>query len=172
MELLILEGPMPAPSEFTPAPFGSAIQRSGNGRPVYQLSIYAESKVGKLHELLKMLAAHEVHVMAMCTLDTTDSAIVRLVVDYTEKAHEIFVKNNLAFDQVEVVAVEVQTEQQLKLVTAALVEAEINIHYIYPFIMRPSGRSGLVLRLDDNELAMEVLRLRQIRVLTEEDIAR
>lgn len=137
-----------------------------------QLSIYAENKVGRFNDMIRMFSNNDVHIMAMCTLDTTDSGLIRLLVDYPEKAFALLITNNFSFNVVEVIGIEIETEQHIKRVTGALTEAEINIHYIYPFIMRPNGRSGLVLRLEDLDLASDVLTRHGIKVLTEEDIAR
>ncbi len=148
------------------------ITQSGRFSPVIQLSIYSENKVGRLNELCGILGANKIHGVALTSVDSTDSSIVRIIVDYTEAACALLEENNFTYNASEVVAVEMATEASLKAVTSALVEAEINIHYIYPFLMRPSGRCGLVMRLEDNDLAMDVLRQRQVTVLSQDDIAR
>ena len=70
------------------------------------------------------------------------------------------------------VAVELDSEADIAKVTLALVQAEINIHYTYPFVTRPNNRSALAISLEDNELASETLRRHQINVLSQNDIAR
>lgn len=147
-------------------------QKKGPFTPVRQFSIYAENKVGRLNEIISVLSANQVHIMALSSVDSTDSTIIRIIVDYFEQAATLLEENNFPFNTVEVIAVEINSEENLKRVTSCLVEAEINLHYIYPFLMRPYGRSGLVLRLEDNELAIEVLRRHQVNVLSQEDIAR
>ena len=56
------------------------------------------------------------------------------------------------------IAVELNSEADIVRVTSALVQAEINIHYIYPFVSRPNSRSALAISLEDNDLASETLR--------------
>lgn len=147
-------------------------QKKNTFTPVKQFSIYAENKVGRLNDVLSILSANDVHIMALSSVDTIDSSIIRVVVDYFEQAAALLEENNFPFTISEIIAVELNTEEQLKKVTCALVEAEINIHYIYPFLMRPYGKSGLVIRLEDNELAISVLRQHQVNILSQEDIAR
>ena len=72
----------------------------------------------------------------------------------------------------QVVAIELQSEAQLKDVTGVLLKAEINIHYVYPFLFRPNGRYGLVVRTEAQELAASVLSSHGITVLSRNDIAR
>lgn len=147
-------------------------QKNNTFTPVKQFSIYTENKVGRLNEVISILSSHDVHIMAISSVDTIDCSIIRLIVDYFEQAAALLEENNFPFSVAEIVAVELNTEEQLKKVTCALVEAEINIHYIYPFLIRPYSKSGLVIRLEDNELAISVLKQHQVTVLSQEDIAR
>ena len=140
--------------------------------PIQQFSIYSENKVGRLNELIGVLSANKIHIIALSSVDSTDSSLIRLIVDYFEQAAALLEENNFAFSTDEIVGVEIDTEAELKTVTCALVAAEINIHYIYPFLMRPHGKTGIVLRLEDNDLAIEVLKQHQVEVLSQEDIAR
>lgn len=144
----------------------------GRFEPVIQFSIHADNKVGRLNEIIGLLAVHEVHVIAISVLDTTDSSIIRLIVDYPEEAQKLLIEHQFSFVQSELIAVELQDQSDLKIVTCALVQAEINIHYIYPFLVRPQGRYALAIRLEDNELAADTLRRNQLRVIGQNDIAR
>ena len=63
-------------------------QDPGSFHPVTQFSIHADNKVGRLNEIIRLLSIHKVHVAALSILDTTDSAIVRLIVDYPEEAQK------------------------------------------------------------------------------------
>lgn len=141
-------------------------------RYLKQFSIFADNKVGRLNEIFISLAKLDIHVMAICSVDTTDSSIVRLLLDYWEPGRDYFNQAGLAYSLCEVVAVELDTEADLRRVTCALVQAEINIHYTYPLLSRPQGKCGLVLRLEDNELGCDVLAQSGVKVLDQDDIAR
>lgn len=146
--------------------------RSRGPEPVHQFSVFADNKVGRLNDIIMMLAAQDIHIMSLCTVDTTDDSIIRLIVDYWEQAKNLFDERGFAYSLSEVIVVEVLTEQQIREVTCALVQAEINIHYIYPLLTRPQGKSGLVIRLEDNELAADILRQKGLQVLDHSEIAR
>lgn len=148
------------------------LQHSGSYRPVIQFSVHADNKVGRLNELISLLAVHEVHIMALSILDTTDSSIIRLIVDYPEEAKNLLVEHNFSYVQSGLIAVEMEDESALKLVTSALVQAEINIHYVYPFLVRPRGCYALALSLEDNDLAAETLQRHQLKIIGQNDIAR
>lgn len=140
--------------------------------PVKQFSVFAENRVGRLHDVTALLKQHNVHVMAITVLDTTDSAIVRFIADDPEKARELLINNDYPYVECDVLAVEINDESQLKGVLSALYEAEINIHYIYSFIKRPDGRCGLAINAEDEDIAAQSLSKRGFRVLTQRDIAR
>jgi hypothetical protein len=113
-----------------------------------------------------------VHIMALTVLDTTDSAIVRVVVDDPDKARELMINNDFPYTECDVLAVEISDESDLKQVLAALLEAEINIHYVYSFIKRPEGRAALAINAEDTDVAAQTLNHRGFRVLTQRDISR
>lgn len=140
--------------------------------PVKQFSVFIENRVGRLHELTAMLAQHNIHIMAMSTLDTTDCSIDRMVVDDPDRARELLAANNFFFTECDVLAVEISDESKLQLVFKALYETEMNIHYVYSFVSRPRGKCGIVLHVEDLDLAMQALNTRGMKVLTQRDIAR
>ncbi|MFI5357309.1 MAG: acetolactate synthase [Opitutales bacterium] len=140
--------------------------------PVKQFSVFAENRVGRLYDLTKLFKDHNVHIMAITVLDTTDSAILRVIVDDPEKARDLMVTNGFPYTECPVLAVEILDESQLKNVLAALLEAEINIHYVYSFLKRPEGRTALAINVEDGDIAAQALNVCGFRVLTQRDISR
>lgn len=148
------------------------MRRPGAFRPVIQFSIHADNKVGRLNQIIGLFSVHEVHIMALSILDTTDSSIIRIIVDYPEEAQKLLIEHQFSFVQSELLAVELASEADIKKVTSALVQAEINIHYTYPFVARPNDRSALAISLEDNDLAAETISLHQLKIIGQDDIAR
>lgn len=140
--------------------------------PVKQFSVFSENRVGRLYALTALFKEHNVHIMAVTVIDTTDSAIVRVIVDDPGKARELMVNNDFPYTEGDVLAVEITDESQLKGVLAALVEAEINVRYVYSFIKRPAGRAALAISSEDTDVAAQALNQRGFSVLTQRDIAR
>lgn len=140
--------------------------------PVKQFSVFAENSLGRLYDLTSLLRDNNVHVMGITVLDTTDSAVVRFIVDDPDRARELMVNNDFPYVECVVLAVEITDESQLTGVLAALFEAEINIHYVYSFIKRPEGRCAIAINAEDDDVAAQALSKRGFRVLTQHDIAR
>ncbi len=148
--------------------FATAIARD----PVKQFSVFAENRVGRLYDLSQVLQTHDVHILALTVLDTTDSAIFRMVVDDPDQARELMINNDFPFTETTVLAIEFNGEHCVKNVLGALLEAEINIHYVYSFLIRPMDKPGLVISAEDIDVAAQALNNSGFRVLTQADISR
>lgn len=122
--------------------------------------------------MINLLGSHDIQVIALTTQDTTDCTILRIIVNYPEKARELLDKEGYSFTSSEMIGVEIDDATKLREVLYALLEAELNIHYIYSFIIRPHGKSALAIHLEDNELATAALEQHHLRVLKQTDIAR
>src|SRR5437879_10259113 len=106
---------------------------------VVQFSVFTSNRLGRLHDLVRLLAARGVHILGLMVLDTTDSAIIRLVVDDPEKARKLLVRESFPFTESSLVVVEVNATE-LKRFMAALLEAELNINYLYSLLPHPQGK--------------------------------
>ena len=139
---------------------------------VKQFSVFTANRLGRLHDITQLFGARGVHILAVMVLDTTDSAILRLVVDDPERAREQLHEHGFAFTESELLVVEIAAATRLNELMAALLEAELNIYYLYSFIPHPQGKSLLALSMEDNEMAEQVLTRHQFRVLRQMDISR
>ena len=138
---------------------------------VVQFSVFTPNRLGRLHDLIRLLSARNVHVLALMVLDTTDSAIIRLVVDDPDRARDLLVQEGFPFTESYILTVEVQSTDLSRLMSA-LLEAELNINYLYSFIPHPQGKSIVALSMEDNDLAEQVLKRHQFRTLRQSDISR
>ena len=144
----------------------------GSFIPVKQLSIHVDNRAGRLNEIIELLKNNNIHIIGISILDTTDSSLIRLILNYPEETEKILKSNNLSFVVNEIIVVEINSESDLNKVSKALVQAEINIHYMYSFIARPNGLPVLAISLEDNDLASETLKRHQLKILGQSDIAR
>src|SRR3989338_863039 len=76
------------------------------GPLVRQFSIFLENKCGRLLDFIRIFGESNIHVLGLSVVDTTDSAVVRLVVDDPDKADEIFYKNNIPFSDTDLIVIE------------------------------------------------------------------
>ena len=144
-----------------------------DGPLVKQFSVFLANKVGAMHDVLKLLNAHDCHVIAMSVSESTDSAIARLIVSDPEGVEKLFRQNNIAFGACHVVVVEMrEVAVELPKLFAALFMAEVNVHFTYPLLMRPRTHAALALHVDDNDCAISVLSGAGFHMLSQTDISR
>ena len=145
--------------------------RSRDWPSIRQFSVFLENRVGQLSDLVRRFENTKIRIVALSIVDSVDCAIVRLVLSHPEQGKEILEQAKLALTESDLVGVEFpKIEQPLLAVCSALLQAEINIHYAYPMLIHPHGRTAIALHVDNHEAAVETLRQREFRVLTESDL--
>ena len=126
-----------------------------------------------MHDVLKLLNAHNCHVIALSVSESTDAAIARLVVSDPGDVEQLFKQNNIAFGTCHVVVVEMhEVASELSKLFASLFMAEVNVHFTYPLLMRPRGQAALAIHVDDNECASSVLSGAGFTLLSQSEISR
>jgi hypothetical protein len=145
--------------------------RGGRRELVRQFSVFTPNRLGRLHDLVGSLARKNVHVLGLMVLDTTDSAIIRLVVDDPDGARELLVREGFPFTESTLVVVEADATDLSRLM-AALLQAELNVNYLYTFIPHPQGKSLIAFSMEDNEMGEQALRRQQFRTLRQSDVSR
>lgn len=147
-------------------------EATGNSR-VTQFSIFLANKVGALLDVVKLLNARDVLVLALTVQDSADTAIVRIVVSDPDTVQDLFVENQVAYSVCDLVVVELsEGANELGRLLAALLAAECNIFGSYALLTRPRGKAALALHVEDNECAASVLNAHQFRILGQSDISR
>jgi len=143
------------------------------GPLVRQFSVFLPNKVGAMLEIVKLLNAHDTHVVALSVSESSDSAIARIVASDPEQVEQLFHQHNIPFGICEVVVVEIrEVASQLAELLAALLMAEVNVHFTYPLLTRPRGLAALALHVDDTECASSVLTGQGFKLLSQSDISR
>jgi hypothetical protein len=144
-----------------------------DGPLVKQFSIFLPNKVGAMMDVVKLLQTHSAHVVAMSISESTDSAIARIMVSDPDGVEQLFRENNVAFGVCSMVVVELrEVATQLGKLLAALLMAEVNVHFTYPLLTRPRGFAALALHVDDNDCASSVLMGEGFKLLSQTDISR
>ena len=152
---------------------GAQVRETTSGPTVKQFSVFLLNKVGALLEIIRLLNESQVHVIGLNSQDSTDSALVRIIVSDPEAVEQIFDLHEVAYSVSEVLVVEMrEVAVDLKKLLSCLLMAEVNIQVCYPLLLRPHGRSALALHLDDVECARSVLGGRGFTVLNQTDLSR
>ncbi len=143
------------------------------GTPVRQISVFLNNRVGALLSLIKLLRDHHIAVLGLSLQDNTELAIVRLIVSDPESAGLLFIEKGIPHAVCRVTVVELrETESSLLQVLASLLEAEINVAFSYPLLVRPTEYPLLVLHIDSPTFSASVLTNAGFKVMLQEDLSR
>lgn len=136
-----------------------------------QFAVFMENRVGRLHELLRHLESHELRVVALSIANSVDCAVVRVMLNDTDRGRELFRLSNFAVSESDVVGVVLPEDPQPYLkICMALLQAELNIHYTYPLHFRKRGRGTIALYVDDVDLALRTLSEKGLQLISEDDL--
>lgn len=72
---------------------------------VNQISIFLENKYGKLCEILELLSAANIRIIAATVADTSEYGILRIIVSDPERAYEVLKNNNVSANLTDVLAI-------------------------------------------------------------------
>jgi hypothetical protein len=138
---------------------------------IKQLSIFVENREGTLVNVTDAIAAAGVDIRAMSVADTKDFGIFRLIVTDYDKAKASLEEAGCFVSITEVVGVAVDDQPgALAKVVKVLAENKINIEYMYAFITVSKQYAYVVLRVEDNAAAEQILLDNGVKLISETDI--
>src|SRR5947199_4009931 len=151
---------------------GFATMRGRDYPTIRQFTVFLESRVGQLLEVVRRFEGSRVRIVALSINDATECALVRFLLSHPEQGREILERAGLAIIETDLIGVELpKGAQPLLQVCTALLQAEINIVQAYPLIIRPHGNPAVALMVDNLEMAMETLHRKGFTMITEADLA-
>ena len=144
-----------------------------DGTSIRQLSVFLQNRVGALMSLVKLLRERHIEVLGLSVQDSTEMTLVRLIVTDPQAAETAFIERGIAHVSLDVVVVELKGgDFDLSHCLAALLAAEVNIHFLYPLLARPARYPLMVLQCDDGEVCATALSTAGFKVMMQEDLSR
>jgi hypothetical protein len=133
---------------------------------VKQISVLLGNVPGSFAKLTRILDLEDISTKAMSAASTTESSMVRLVVNDPDRAAALLSSYNFNFEMTPVLAAEVPLHPGgINAILKPLSNAEINIHYLYTTINRIGRETILILGVDKLEEAREILEQNWIRLI-------
>ncbi|MEM6550514.1 MAG: acetolactate synthase [Planctomycetota bacterium] len=136
-----------------------------------QFSVFLDNRVGRLLSLLEVFdEVPRCRLAGLSILDSTGHAVVRLLTSRSELARRLLSRFEYPCSEADVLCVELTQGQTMSAMCECLLEAELNLHYAYPLLVRPRGHSVVAVHCDDYTLAGQLLRKRHFTLLAENDL--
>ena len=137
---------------------------------IKQLSIFIENRGGTLIKVLDLLSKGGIQIIASTIADTKDYGIYRVLCDKPAQAYLILREAGVNVQLSDVIALSIDDAPgRAAEVVSVLSAAGVDILYMYSFLWK--GKGVLVMRTDPIEKAREVITLKKLSFLLEQDFA-
>ncbi len=126
---------------------------------IKQVSVFIENQPGRLVALLEALQKNGIDIRAFSISDTADFGIVRMILSDAAKALDALRHTGFTSRQDWILSAEIPDRPGglLQTVAEPLSKAGLNIKYLYFYIEAASGKSMVVIKVDDPEKAEKIL---------------
>lgn len=138
---------------------------------IKQISVFLENKSGRLAEVTRILGQNNIDISALSIADTTDFGILRLIVNNPDMAEKVLRENEFTVSSTEVIGISVEDKPGgLSKALSVLEKSEIGIEYMYAFVGKCTDEALVIIRVDDSENAIDVLKKNGIKVLSAKNV--
>lgn len=138
---------------------------------IKQLTVFVQNKKGTVVSVTEILAANNINLRALSIAETQDFGILRLIVNDEAAAEKVLKENGYLIKVIDVVGVKIGDEPgKLTAALGVLDRANVNVEYLYAFMARTEKHAYVVLRVEDNDEAEEILASAGFKLISEADI--
>ena len=138
---------------------------------IKQLTVFVQNKKGSLVSVTDILAKNDINIRALAIAETEEFGILRLIVNDEKAAEKVLLEQGYLIKTVDVVGVKIgDAPGKLTSALDVLDRANINIEYLYAFMARTERHAYVVLRVEDNDAAENVLENAGFHIITPADI--
>ncbi len=136
---------------------------------IRQLSVFIENKTGHLNTILAVLARNNININALTVADTSDYGLLRMLVSDPEKAVKALQAEHYSVRIHEVLSLEMSAAPgSMSHILDLFTAAGLSIEYVYAFSF--GSKSILVIRTDNREKAIEVIKENKLISIHESDL--
>ena len=136
-----------------------------------QLSVFVENKPGRLAEITTALADAGVDIRAVSVSDTTDFGILRLILNDPDRGCEVLQAHHCTVSLTDVIVIRISDQPGgLSFPMKLLFNAGISVDYMYAFISKNERSACVILRVTDNQRAVELLQENHVQIVSEDEI--
>ena len=138
---------------------------------ISQISVFVENRPGRLADITAVLAKNSIDIRALSVADTSDYGILRLIVNDPKSAVEALRSEGMTASATQVLGIIIPDEPGgLARAIKVLSDAQISVEYAYTFITPSVGNAYVIIRVEDNDKASEILKGAGIELIEQDDI--
>ena len=141
---------------------------------IKQISVFLENAVGALRELTELLGKGGIDLLALSIADTQNFGIVRIIISGADVDKAIqLLKDGGYIAKVNHVICAAVPDRPLGLceLLAVIEQAGLSVEYMYSFLRNTGdGQAHMILRLNDGQKAARVFNMKNVTLLSLEDV--
>ena len=142
--------------------------------PIIQVSVFLDNRPGSLSKAMDQLDKNQIEIFALSIADAGEFGLIRMITENPEKTIKILEEKdfNLAKSKknTEVTAIFISEKNKISKITKILAMKNLNIEYAYSSAVHIDGKIALILRIDEILKAEELLKDKNIKILTLSEI--
>ena len=140
---------------------------------IKQLTVFIQNKKGTVVSVTDILSQNNINIRALSIAETQDFGILRLIVNDETAAERVLTENGYLIKVIDVVGVKIgDAPGKLTAALNVLDKANINVDYLYAFMARTEKHAYVVLRVEDNDIAEQILTEAGFKMISEADICK
>ena len=138
---------------------------------IKQLTVFVQNKKGTVVEIARILSENNINLRALSIAETQEFGILRLIVNDESAAEKVLAEAGYLIKVIDVVGVKIgDAPGKLAAALSVLDEANINVEYMYAFMARTEKHAYVVIRVEDNDIAEQVLTNAGFKMISDADI--
>ncbi len=130
---------------------------------IKQIAVFVENQKGVIRKMTAVLREKEISIFGLSTVDSPEFGIVRMIVDRPMAAKENLEKAGFTVKEGEVIAVELDGQEDLEPLLKVIQDGNVNINYFYSSFGENGHTPILILHTADMEETEEMLRAKGYR---------
>ena len=137
---------------------------------IKQLSIFLANKPGRLLSITRLLKEANINIRGMCITDTSESGVLRLIVDHPEEGAELLKEAGISSQTSNIIVAKIEDNPgELCQLLFYLEKSDLNVEYLYGFLNK-EGFAYLAMKVEDIKAAINVMDDKKIALLTEKSV--
>ena len=138
---------------------------------VKQISVFIENNAGKLKKAINTISSEGINIRALSIADGAEFGILRLILTDNDKAKDVLTKGGFIVRETEVIVIGIPDEPNgLNTLLDVLEGENINLEYVYAFANNKTHDAVVVIKVENYDKALKVLRNHEAKLYDEGDI--
>ncbi len=139
----------------------------------HQISVFAENKPGRIEKITRLLTEEKINIRAITISSANGFGVIKILPDQPKKGYDILRSNSIPTYLQEVIAVIIpDIPGGLHQISFVLNKYNLNIEDAYGFVVESGKKAVLILQVENQPQAQEILENNGFQLLSDEEIYR